>query len=122
MIEDSEILVNDVFKKMGLMRQTKKNPFQNLEKAPNKICRGTVINSRARRVELNGSDFNLALDFSAIFFKTMYVNAKTKLFNVWVSQKKNDQTTLLAPKTGITSAEQATSKTLRKWLECKVIV
>jgi hypothetical protein len=73
-------------------------------------------------VEVNGSDFNLALDFSAIFFKTMYVNAKTKLFNVWVSQKKNDQTTLLAPKTGITSAEQATSKTLRKWLECKVIV
>jgi hypothetical protein len=28
MIEDSEILVNEVFKKMGLMRQTKKNPFQ----------------------------------------------------------------------------------------------
>jgi hypothetical protein len=36
-------------------------------------------------VEVNGSDFNLALDFSAIFFKTMYVNAKTKFFNDWVN-------------------------------------
>ena len=77
MIEDSEILVNDVFKKMGLMRQTKKNPFQNLwKKAPNKICLGNIINSRARRVEVNGSEFNLAINFSLIFFKTMYVNVR----------------------------------------------
>jgi hypothetical protein len=31
-------------------------------------------------VEVNGSDFNLAIDFSSIFFKTMYVN-------VWVIKK-----------------------------------
>jgi hypothetical protein len=82
MIEVQEKLFNDVFKKMGLMRQTKKNPFQNLEKAPHKICRGTVINSRARRVEVNGSDSNREITFSLIFFETMYVSVKTKLCDV----------------------------------------
>jgi hypothetical protein len=37
-------------------------------------------------------------------------------------KKKNDPTTLLAPKSDLTSAEQATSKALRKWFECKIIV
>ncbi len=41
----------------------------------------------------------------------------------WLGESKNnDQTTLLAPKSDLTSAEQTTSETFRKWLECKVIV
>ena len=47
----------NVFKRMGLTRQTKKTLFINLEKAPNKFGLVTVIDSKARRTEVNGSDF-----------------------------------------------------------------
>ena len=82
-------------------------------------------------MEVNGSDFNLAIDFSSIFFKTMYVNVRIiKNKNncsaapvVEVLVCRADRTTkLLLNQANVNRGFQYQKLSESKVLVCKVIV
>ena len=81
-------------------------------------------------MEVNGSDFNLAIDFSSIFFKTMYVNVRVikKLITLLLQVRrflcaKLDRTTkLLLNQANVNRGFQYQKFSESKVLVCKVIV